>query len=186
MSEKAHAANEDQAQPTKKGGGLGGKLLIAAFMAIVIVVEVVAAYCLIPSAEQVAKIAKEKMAKELPATLAESEKKEDHKAKVVEVDLGQYSVTATQPSSNLALRIDFHLFGTVLESEAAELTSKMERVTHAFRDQVLYEIRNADINDLNDPSLGLIKRRILEKSENLFGKKLLRSILFSEFSFIEQ
>jgi flagellar FliL protein len=109
----------------------------------------------------------------------------DSKASV-EVPLGQYSVTVSRPNASTSLRVDFELVGTVLEEEAAEMSSLFDRHVHRFRDQILYEIRNSEPADLADPGLGLIKRRILEKSNALFGKPILRSVVFSQFSYIEQ
>jgi flagellar FliL protein len=55
-----------------------------------------------------------------------------------------------------------------------------------MRDHVLFEIRNSTIEDLTDPGLALLKRKILAKSNELLGKPILRTVLFSDFSFIEQ
>jgi hypothetical protein len=57
---------------------------------------------------------------------------------------------------------------------------------HRFRDMVISEIRHLENADLADPGLGLIKRRILEKSNALFGKPILKSVVFPDFSYIEQ
>jgi len=43
-----------------------------------------------------------------------------------------------------------------------------------------------DVADLADAGLGLVKRKILEKVNQTLGKPLLRTIIFSEFSFVEQ
>ena len=43
----------------------------------------------------------------------------------------------------------------------------------------------AKLSDLEDAGLGLIKRRILEKSNALFGKPLLRSVVFADYTFVE-
>ena len=40
--------------------------------------------------------------------------------------------------------------------------------------------------DLTDAGLGLIKRRILETTNKTLGKPLLKGVVFSEFSFVEQ
>ena len=89
-------------------------------------------------------------------------------------------------NSTTSTRVDFLLVGTVLDKDEKEILSLFDRNVHRFRDQILYEIRNSEPGDLADPALGLIKRRILEKSNDLFGKAILRSILFSQFSFVEQ
>jgi flagellar FliL protein len=47
-------------------------------------------------------------------------------------------------------------------------------------------VRSADGTDLADAGLGLIKRQILEKTNALLGKALLRAIVVSDFSYLEQ
>ena len=136
----------------------------------------------------VAALAQKDLEKKLPANLSAEDPTlvgKETKA-VVEVDLGEYSITVSQPNTSTALRVDFHLYGTVLEGDQTELTSLLDRNVHRFRDQVLYEIRNSESSDLADPGLALIKRRILEKSNALFDSPILRSVVFSQFSYIEQ
>jgi flagellar FliL protein len=122
-----------------------------------------------------------------PATAG---KHDDHsktgQAPQIEMDLGDFSVTIFQPASNTTLRIDFHLFGAIRLDNESEFKARMEEHKHRFRDQVLVTIRSSDVSDLADPGLGLIKRKILAKTNETLGKPLLRSVIFSEFSFIEQ
>ena len=100
--------------------------------------------------------------------------------------LGDFSVTAFQPISNTTLRIDFHLFGTVLEDDEEDCLDLLAEHKHRYREQVLVIVRSAEITDLTDAGLGLIKRKILEKSNRTLGKPLFQEIIFSEFSFVEQ
>jgi flagellar FliL protein len=62
----------------------------------------------------------------------------------------------------------------------------MEENKHRFREQVLVTVRGAELTDLTDAGLGLMKRRILDKTNRILGKPLLRSVIFSDFAFIEQ
>jgi len=104
----------------------------------------------------------------------------------VEVDLGEFCVTALQPAANLTLRIDFHLFGSVAAENEKEFKRLLEDNRHRFREQVLVTIRSADIADLTDASLGLVKRTILERAHKTLGKPLLREVIISDYSFVEQ
>ena len=104
----------------------------------------------------------------------------------VEVDLGKFGVTSFQPSTNSTLLIDFHLYGTVGGEEKAAFDRAMEGNQHRFRDQVIVIVRSSELTDLTDAGLGLIKRKILEKSNRLLGKPYIRSVIFSDFSFVEQ
>ena len=180
-------AGNEAAEPTKSRSSLINKLLIVAFMAGIVGVECAIAYFLIPDAEQVAEIAERKMAARLPKSLSDEQAGSEGSTRdTVEINLGEYSVTVTQPISTTTLRVDFKLVGTLLEEDEEEVTAAFDRQVHRFRDQILFEIRNSEPADLADPGLGLIKRRILEKSTNVFGKPLLKSVVFSQFSYVEQ
>jgi len=104
----------------------------------------------------------------------------------VEVDLEQFSVTAHQPASNTTTRIDFHLYGVVNESERGDFERLLKANQQRIREQVLVIVRSCEAADLADAGLGLIKRQILAKTNALLGKPLLRAIIVSEFSYIEQ
>lgn len=103
----------------------------------------------------------------------------------LEVDLGEFSVTVYQPVSNSTLRIDFHLFGTVPGEQGKEFAKLFDETKHRFRDQVLMIVRSAEMTDLTDAGLGLIKRRIQDRGNKLLGKPLLQSVIISDFAFIE-
>jgi flagellar basal body-associated protein FliL len=104
----------------------------------------------------------------------------------IEVVLGEFSVTTFQPATNATMRIEFNLFGTVDMKNQKEFLGALEENKHRFRDQVLIIVRSAEITDLTDAGLGLVKRKIMEKTNRMLGKPYLRSIIFSDFSFIEQ
>lgn len=103
-----------------------------------------------------------------------------------EVDLGQFSVTAYQPTTEITLRIDFHLWGTVATDKQEEFKKAWNQSENRLRDQIITILRSAELGDLTDAGLGLIKRRILDKTNQTLGKPYLRTVVFSQFSFIEQ
>ncbi len=103
-----------------------------------------------------------------------------------EVDLGQFAVSAYQPASATTLRMDFHLWGTLKGGEAEEFQEAWTRNNNRLRDQIISIVRSAEISDLTDAGLGLIKRQILEKTNRTLGKPYLHNVIFSEFSFMEQ
>jgi hypothetical protein len=47
-------------------------------------------------------------------------------------------------------------------------------------------LHGAESADLTDAGLGLIKRRILEKTNRALGQPLLKEVLFSKFNFVER
>ena len=127
----------------------------------------------------------EELDAEAYVALMEEEAGGDH-GQAHEVDLGEFSLTVFQPSTNTTLLVDFHLFGTIRHEEEVEFTEMFEKNKHRIRDQIIVTIRSAELQDLADPGLGLIKRQILAKSNAILGKLLLRAVIFSDFTFIEQ
>jgi flagellar FliL protein len=159
-------------------------LVVAGIVSVVILVECLAAYCLIPSSAEVeanAKARAEEHQKEEEEHHGE-EHGESHGTSV-EVELGKYNITVHRPASDVTLRVSFLLIGTVDEHEHEGFEALFEKNQHRLRDKIIFEIRNCELSDLTDPGLGLIKRRILAKSNELLGKPILQSVVFSEFSY---
>jgi flagellar basal body-associated protein FliL len=163
-------------------------IIVLVLVAVVILTEAVFAYLLIPSRGDLEKWATAKAAKDAQSGEGESHGNNGNHAHghEHEVDLGKYNVVVHHPASNVTLRVSFHLIGTVEEKAHDEFEDLLAKNQHRLRDQAIFEIRNCQIEDLTDPGLALLKRRILAKSNDLLGKPLLRSVVFSDFSFVEQ
>jgi hypothetical protein len=205
MANKPTPGSSTDAALTASPSGrvLGPKLKIAAFILGVAAIEWVVAYFYLPSVAPATSAAADKLAAEAPHEAdAPAEGESDHHAvpeglashvgttkshgSTHEVDLGEFTVTAYQPVSSSTLFISFHLYGSVTERQADEFAKRMDDNKHRIRDNVIVIVRSAEITDLTDAGLGLIKRRILETTNKALGKPLLQGVMFSEFSFVEQ
>ena len=185
--EQAESAHDAPASGGKSA--ILGKLILLTSLASLVVAECIAASFFLPSAEETAVLAgmptdeapteNSGIMEELAALDAETKNQ-------MEVDLGQFGVTAFQPLSNTTMRIDFHLYGTISRDDEEDFMLAWEGSQHRLRDQVIVTLRSSELGDLTDAGLGLIKRRILEKTNRTLGKPYLRSVIFSDFSFIEQ
>jgi len=180
--ENATEATPESTDAAPKKSGMMVKLILVGVIGTTIAVEVLLAYMFIPSAEQVAAAAQAQVDREM----AEEKEAAEEEVAGKEVDLTSFALMAPQPNSNITLRIDFHLWGTVLEEDLEEFTTIFEKKKHRFRDMVITEVLEADSNELLQSKLGLLKRRILEKSNELFGKEVLQSIVVAKYSFVEQ
>ncbi len=170
-------------------GGHFGKIKAVVFIAVVIAIECAVAYFYIPSSSETAAIAGATLGIDPETGAVTPQEGAEPAAETVdqvEVPLGEFSVTAFQPVSNTTLRVDFQLYGTIAMGDEAQFFRRMEENRHRFREQVIVTIRTADITDLTEAQLGLIRRRVLERSNRVLGQPLLRGVIFSEFSFIEQ
>ena len=177
---------EQEAAP-RSSGGLMGKLIMTGFMGAVILTECLIAYFWIPSADDIAALAHKKMTDSMYKLKIEKDESGliDQK-KFAEFDLGDFSITSHQAATNSAFRVDFKLFGTVDLENEEELETQFKQIEQRFREQVIFEIRNSDATDLDDPGLGLIKRRILERVNRLFGETLIETLGVSNYSWVEQ
>jgi len=183
------ATQSDQAIPAKREAFQ--KILIGLFLLGVVAVECLLVYFFLPGEGETAALAgaSSASAQNNPsASFPTPEEPLTPEATVpqVEVDLGEFTITSYQPISNTTLRIDFHLYGTVATEDQKAFQEAIQANIHRFRDQVIAILRAAELTDLTDAGLGLIKRKILEKTNALLGKRYLKAVIFSDFSFVEQ
>jgi flagellar basal body-associated protein FliL len=165
-----------------------------AFVSVIVIVEIVVASMLTPSAQETERLATELAA----ATHGDSSAGHDEHAEhgeddahahahdLREVELGTYNVTRFNPATNTTLAIDFELFGTVLAEDATDFEHHFENSKARIREQVTMTLHGAQSADLTDSGLGLIKRQILEKTNRALGEPMLKEVLFSKFNFVER
>jgi len=186
--------------PKPKGRGLFRIIKAVAFVSVIVVVQVVVASMLAPSAKDTEKLAHELAAASHGKEEAghEGETKDDdahgsahggehgHEEDLHEVELGSFNVTRFNPATNTTLAIDCQVFGTVLAEEATEFEHKFEKSNARIREQITLTMHGADSSDLTDAGLGLIKRQILEKTNRALGQPMVKEVLFSKFNFVER
>ncbi len=164
-----------------------------AFVSVIVVVEIVAAAMLAPSAQETAKLAQQ-LAAAASGEATEgghdhehgNQHEPSHDEHLKEVELGNYTITRFNPATSTTLAIDFELYGTVLADDTDDFHHHFENSKARIREQVNMTLHGADSSDLTDAGLGLIKRRILEKTNRALGQPLLKEVLFSKFSFVER
>lgn len=185
--------SEPSPSPIEVTSGKPGKMMlvkVVAFVAVIVLVEVVAASLLIPSAAETEHLANElAAASHGKAAAAETNKHDDHGSgehNVREVKLGSYNITRYNPATNMTRAIDFELFGTVLAEDLTEFNHLFEHSQARVREQVIITLHGAESTDLTDAGLGLLKRQILEKTNRALGQPMIREVLFSRFSFVER
>jgi flagellar FliL protein len=186
LSTTSELPEADSGAPPRPRRSLLPKLLAGALVLAVIAAECAVAYLCLPTPSETAAMAGA-MNKAGAGKAAEHETADaEGPAGDIEVDLGEFCVTALQPTANMTLRVDFHLYGSVSADNEKEFKRLLEDNKHRLREQVLVTIRSAEIGDLTDASLGLVKRMILERAAKTLGKPLLREVIISDYSFVEQ
>lgn len=185
--------NKTEQNPGKKVG-LVGLIKAVAFISVIVLVEVVAASMLVPSADDAESTARRLVAAQ-DGLMEDDDAAAANRAKqaspladkeTMEVDLGRYNVTRYNPENDTTLIVDFELFGVVLADDSGSFQSHFERNKVRLREQVIMTLGSADSTELTDAELGLLKRRILEKTNRALGKPLVQEVLFSKFNFVER
>ena len=196
MTEAASPPPAEEAPPSA-GRPLLKKLKVAGILLAIVFVQCLVVYLYLPSTESTAS-ASSKTEPSVPEPVHHAAAEREQ----TEVDFGAFSLTVFNPNSNNNLLLDFHLYGTVMgatgepaaekkdeaagDDDAAKLEKLLKGHKHRFRDQVITTLRNAQITDLADPGLGLLKRQILAKTNALLGEPLLKEVIFSDFVIVEQ
>jgi len=171
-----------------KNAGLKAKLMIAGFVAAVIVAETALFFFAIPSADEVAKLAEARLIQSVQNNdikLDEIEKKEDDSTQV-EFQLGDFSVVCKPGGDQRTYRVEFKIFGTVKSKNKAKLEKIFKEMAGRFRHRLIMEIRTATFEELNEDQLALIQRRILAISNEVFGDPILVDVGFENYEIYEE
>ncbi len=186
--------HEVEAVAKPRGRGLFRLIKAVAFVSIIVIVEIVVASKIAPTAQETEKLAQELAAAKHGEAASEHGEHGDHADEdahanahdLREVELGLYNVTRFNPATNTTLAIDFELYGTVLADEVTDFEHHFENSRARIREQVTMTLHSAESASLTDAGLGLIKRQILEKTNRALGEPLLKEVLFSKFNFVER
>ncbi|NQU20036.1 MAG: flagellar basal body-associated FliL family protein [Candidatus Nealsonbacteria bacterium] len=171
------------------GSSLMAKIKVAAFVLVVIGGECALFFFFMPSADYIVDAA----GRSVGVPSSEEDEGEltdgpvDIPADVVEADLSDFSVTSYIHVTNTHLRIDFKLVGIIKTEDDPEFQTRLESNKHRIREKVIVTVRSMSMADLlEDPALGLLKRKIVISLNRILGKELIQDVIFSDYSVIEQ
>ena len=177
---------EPQDEQPKKS--MMGRLIIGAIVGAFVLAETIAVWMMLPDPESIA----EDVRREIREKAKENGVGEEDildlgdAGPLVEIELGDFNVSIHQASSNTTLYVNCKIMGCVKEDDQSAFEKMLATNKNRLRERILVELRSADPADIAEPGLGLIKRRILEKSNRLFEKPYLRSIVISEYNYFNQ
>ncbi len=183
-------SEEVNQEETKKGPGIMGLVKAVGFVGVLVVVELVAASMLMPSAEDTEQLARKLAIASKGEDTSEAEEGAeniiDPTEDTVEVELVGDNITRFDPDSDKTMNVDFLVFGVVLASEADAFNSAFEGNKSRIREQIIMTMHAAKATDLSSPGLGLIKRQILEKTNRALGKPYINEVVFTKINFVER
>lgn len=180
-------AEESEDKAKASGGGMMGKMIAAVVIALVVVIESVVAFMVTPDPQQIAEEIRSEIASEYETATPDADLlvAEDGKP-LMEVELGQFNVAIHDAAADSTYHVNCTVVASIAEEDQSEFNDLLKNNQHRLRERIMIEFRSASPSDLNEAGLGLIKRRISEKSNALLGKPLIKKVIFPEYNYFVQ
>ncbi len=173
---------DDSTSSSKSPWG-GKKVKIAALLVVVMAVEAMAIYFVLP--QPAASVS----AGEDDTALGENPDGEDvnHDVDTVEVEIGRFDTTNSRADSSAVIHISFKLVAIVAsdQKDKFNLAAKSKHKARV-RQAVITVCRSSSLNDLSDPELGVIKRKIRETVNKILRKSYIIEVVIDGFTTMEQ
>ncbi len=180
----AHAAPAGgEAAPAKNSKM--GLILVGGFITAVIAIETIVFFLMVPSGEEVAALAETRLIHQAEVQHLLNSHEDDNGERVVEFELGAFPVSFVPPGSDRQYRVEFRLFGTLQSKDVEKLKKLFTEREGRFRHRLMLEIRNSSIDELQENQLGLLQRRILATSTEVFEEAILLSVGFHDYQVME-
>ena len=106
------------------------------------------------------------------------------RARLVEVDLGEYRITLPKPFTELErAEISFHVFGQVAHNDLSKAKKSLEKTTPDLRHRLLLAVRQMRMTEIADPSLESLRANITDAVNELVEGDPVKSVGFYSFTF---
>jgi len=96
--------------------------------------------------------------------------------------LGDFDVKVFDPIANSTQMASFRLTGSTVDDDAEEFWSFMKRNRHSFREQVNITVRNSEAEELIDPQLRILRKRLVARVNRSAGKPFLKAVDLEGFA----
>ncbi len=183
-------AEETTEIETPKGPGLMGLVKAIAIVGVLVVVQLVAASMLIPTAKETEQLARDlsiaAKGEEFIEEIDLDENPIDQDKETIEVQLHRANITRFDPNVDKTLNVDFSVYAVVLASELDDFNAEYEKNKSRIHEQIVMTMHGAKTSDLSSAGLGLIKRQILEKTNRALGRPFVIEVVFTKINFVER
>lgn len=98
-----------------------------------------------------------------------------------EVDLGQFYVSLRD--DRCTYQVGFHMFGVIPDDQLSRFQQLIEPCAQRVRDAVIRTVQGSAPDQLRAPSLEWLKGQLLDAVNQCLRMRILRDVVFTEFSF---
>ena len=100
-------------------------------------------------------------------------------------ELGDFSIKIYDPVTGASLKSDFHLEGNTVFDDKEGFDEFMLSNRRLFREQITVAMRTCNVNDLADPNLKLIEKKLVSRVNRAMGRSVLKSVRITDHSLYE-
>lgn len=168
MAEEQQTPEQPAAEAAPKPSMLP-KIMIAGFVSLVVVVETCIFFFMVPSADDVAKLAEARLINKVEENMrGDGEEPVEDEMEQMEFQLGNFGFSFQPPGADRNFSVEFNLVGLVYKKDMEKMEELFEKRQARFQHEVMLNVRNATTEELMENQLGLIQRRIHATSNEVF------------------
>ena len=184
--ENNETENEVEEAPQPSAGGGGSRMLIMAFVGIVVLLETGMFFFLVPSAEDVSALAEANLIKSVQDLDVESMEQATDENKPLEFQLGRYGEIFSPYDTTKNYRVEIDIYGLILTKNDEKMKEQFAEKEGRLRNAIRRKIRNSSMEELNENNHGMLERRILTECNHLLSEDMLLGVGFKAYQLIEQ
>ena len=98
-----------------------------------------------------------------------------------EVDLEEFTFTEGDPTGT-PFRLSIHFYGLINKKDREEYNKRYELNKKRIRNAILVILRSSQQSEITDPSLSLIKNKIMVKVNDILGMPLVKGIVYTDIA----
>ena len=161
-------ANTEEAAPEaaeESKPSLLPKIAVSGFISFVVVIETCLFFFMVPNAEDVAALAESRLIDQVEQNIS-GEDGEDlqNENDIVQIKIGRFNDSFVPPGAVKNYAVDFDLSISVYRKDEQVVTDLLAKKEDRLRSYISLEVRSANLDELRENQLGLIRRRILAKT----------------------
>ena len=183
--------NEDITQSSEAGGEPQGKrsfftsnLLVMLLLLVIALAEMLVAYFyVLPSPTTVKASIEDTVKSDVPPSTPykpqTDESLQDEERE--EVDLGEFTYTDSD-TTKVPVRLSIHFYGLVNKKDHDEYNKRYDIHKNRIRNAILVILRSSKESEIADPSLGIIKNKVMVKVNEILGMPLVKGIIYIDIA----
>jgi len=174
MSEANAEEQAPEAEAAESKPSLLPKIAVSGFISFVVIVETFLFFFMVPNAEDVAALAETRLIDSVEGSISgtDSEDMLDEK-KIVTKHIANFYESFVPPGAVDKYSVDFSLSVTIYQKDEQTFEELLAKKSERLKFYLGLEIRSANLDELHENQLGLIRRRILAKTTEIleFGEE---------------